>query len=81
MHNLDSSIRSFARSCFQYALSTKQDLWFATKDTIPRFMTIPLWIFSAGLEEEFQGRFQAANLEYFYTLIDTVARVIRSKEG
>ncbi|MGI6553615.1 MAG: NADP-dependent isocitrate dehydrogenase [Bacillota bacterium] len=83
MHNLDSSIRSFARSCFQYALSTKQDLWFATKDTISKIYDHSFMdIFQQVYEEEFQGRFQAANLEYFYTLIDdAVARVIRSEGG
>ncbi|HHX49812.1 MAG TPA: NADP-dependent isocitrate dehydrogenase, partial [Clostridia bacterium] len=83
MHNLDGSIRSFARSCFQYALTTKKDLWFATKDTISKTYDHSFKdIFQEVYEGEFQGRFQAANLEYFYTLIDdAVARVMRSEGG
>jgi isocitrate dehydrogenase len=82
-HNLDRSIRSFARACFQYALSVKQDLWFATKDTISKTYDHNFKdIFQEVYAEEFQGRFQAANLEYFYTLIDdAVARVMRSEGG
>ena len=81
-HNKDSSIRSFARACFQYAVDTKQDLWFSTKDTIAkvydgRFKTI--------FEEEFESykaKFAELGISYFYTLIDdAVARVIRSKGG
>ena len=83
MHNLDASIESFARACFRYALDVKQDLWFSTKDTISktydgRFKEIFQNIFDA----EFKTAFDAAGIEYFYTLIDdAVARVIRSKGG
>ena len=83
MHNLDGSITSFARVCFDYALDTKQDLWFATKDTISkkydhRFKDI----FQEIFDEEYKERFEAAGLEYFYTLIDdAVSRVIRSRGG
>ncbi|MCI5550191.1 MAG: NADP-dependent isocitrate dehydrogenase [Clostridiales bacterium] len=83
MHNLDASIESFARACFRYALDVKQDLWFSTKDTISktydgRFKEIFQNIFDA----EFKAAFDAAGIEYFYTLIDdAVARVIRSKGG
>ena len=83
MHNTDASIESFARSCFSYALDTKQDLWFATKDTISkkydhRFKDI----FAEIFEKDYKNRFEAAGIEYFYTLIDdAVARVIRSNGG
>ncbi len=82
MHNLDDSIESFARSCFEFALSTKQDLWFATKDTISkkydhRFKDIFQEIFDA----EYKERFEAAGIEYFYTLIDDVAARIMKSEG
>ncbi|MDD2457538.1 MAG: NADP-dependent isocitrate dehydrogenase [Eubacteriales bacterium] len=83
MHNLDDSIASFARSCFNYALDLKQDLWFATKDTISktydhRFKDIFQEIYDA----EFDTLFKAAGIEYFYTLIDdVVARVMRSEGG
>ena len=83
LHNLDNSISSFARSCFNYALDTKQDIWFATKDTISkqydhRFKDIFQEIFDA----EYQEKFAQAGIEYFYTLIDdVVARVIRSEGG
>ena len=83
LHNRDSSISGFARSCFNYALDSKQDLWFATKDTISkqydhRFMDI----FSEIYENEYKEKFEAAGIEYFYTLIDdAVARVIRSNGG
>ena len=83
LHNLDSSIRSFARSCFNYALDTNQDLWFATKDTISkkydhRFKDI----FQEIYDTEYQEKFQEAGITYFYTLIDdAVARVIRSEGG
>ena len=83
MHNTDASIESFARSCFSYALDTKQDLWFATKDTISkkydhRFKDI----FAEIFEKDYKDRFAAAGIEYFYTLIDdAVARVIRSNGG
>ena len=81
--NKDSSIRSFAHSCFKYALSLKQDLWFSTKDTISKQydQTFKL-IFEEIYEEEYKAQFEAAGIEYFYTLIDdAVARVIRSKGG
>ena len=83
VHNTDKSIASFARACFNYALSTKQDLWFATKDTISktydhRFKDIFQEIFDA----EYKENFEALGIEYFYTLIDdAVARVIRSEGG
>ena len=82
-HNLDDSIESFARSCFEYALDTKQDLWFATKDTISkkydhRFKDI----FAEIFEKEYKEKFEAAGITYFYTLIDdAVARVVRSEGG
>jgi len=83
MHNTDKSIASFARSCFNFALDTKQDLWFATKDTISkkydhRFKDI----FAEIFEAEYKEKFDALGIEYFYTLIDdAVARVIRSEGG
>ena len=83
VHNTDKSIASFARACFNYALSTKQDLWFATKDTISktydhRFKDIFQEIFDA----EYKEKFETLGIEYFYTLIDdAVARVIRSEGG
>lgn len=83
MFNLDSSIASFARSCFQYALDTQQDLWFSAKDTISKqydhtFKDIFADIFSG----EYEAKFKEAGITYFYTLIDdAVARVIRSKGG
>ncbi|WP_283169867.1 NADP-dependent isocitrate dehydrogenase [Curtanaerobium respiraculi] len=83
VHNLDSSIASFARSCFNYALDAKQDVWFATKDTISkkydhRFKDVFQEIFDA----EYKERFDEAGIEYFYTLIDdAVARVMKSKGG
>ncbi len=82
-YNKDSSIRSFAHSCFQYALNTKQDLWFSTKDTISKQydQTFKL-IFQEIYDNEYKAAFEAAGIEYFYTLIDdAVARVIRSKGG
>ena len=82
-YNKDSSIRSFAHSCFEYALSTKNDLWFSTKDTISKQydQTFKL-IFEEIYENEYKEKFEAAGIEYFYTLIDdAVARVIRSKGG
>ncbi len=82
-YNKDSSIRSFAHSCFKYALSTKQDLWFSTKDTISKQydQTFKL-IFEEIYEKEYKTAFEEAGIEYFYTLIDdAVARVIRSKGG
>jgi len=81
-HNTDPSIRSFARSCFEYALDTKQDLWFSAKDTISKTYD---GYFKTAFEEEFEGfreRFSDLGIEYFYTLIDdAVARVMRSKGG
>ncbi len=83
LHNIDSSIASFARSCFNFALDIKQDLWFATKDTISkkydhRFKDIFQEIYDA----EYTDKFKAAGIEYFYTLIDdAVARVVRSEGG
>jgi isocitrate dehydrogenase len=83
MHNMDGSIASFARSCFNYALSTGQWLWFSTKDTIlkkydGRFKDI----FQEIFEVEYKAKFDAAGIEYFYTLIDdAIARVIRSEGG
>ena len=82
-YNKDSSIRSFAHSCFQYALNTRQDLWFSTKDTISKQydQTFKL-IFQEIYDNEYKAAFEAAGIEYFYTLIDdAVARVIRSKGG
>lgn len=82
-YNKDSSIESFAHSCFQYALDTKQDLWFATKDTISKQydQTFKL-TFQDIFEKEYKEKFNAAGIEYFYTLIDdAVARVIRSEGG
>ncbi len=82
-YNKDSSIISFAHSCFKYALDTKQDLWFATKDTISKQydQTFKL-IFQDVFEKEYKEAFDKAGIEYFYTLIDdAVARVIRSEGG
>lgn len=81
--NKDSSIKSFARSCFNYALSVKQDLWFSTKDTISKKYDHTFKnIFEEIYETEFKAQFEKQGLEYFYTLIDdAVARVIRSKGG
>ena len=83
MYNKDSSIKSFAHACFKYALSTKQDLWFSTKDTISKKydQTFKL-IFQEIYDNEYKEAFEKAGIEYFYTLIDdAVARVIRSKGG
>ena len=83
LHNLDKSIESFARACFNYALDLKQDLWFSTKDTISkkydhRFKDI----FAEIYEKEYKEKFEASGIEYFYTLIDdAVARVVRSNGG
>ena len=81
--NTVSSISSFARSCFQYALSSKQDLWFATKDTISKQYDHTFKdIFQAIFDAEYKAAFDALGIEYFYTLIDdAVARVIRSQGG
>ena len=83
MHNLESSISSFARSCFNYALETKQDLWFATKDTISKKYDHTFKdIFQDIFDKEYKEKFDEAGIEYFYTLIDdAVARVIRSEGG
>ena len=81
-HNKESSIRSFARSCFQYAVDTRQDLWFSTKDTIAKVYD---GAFKRIFEEEFahyKAKFEELGITYFYTLIDdAVARVIRSEGG
>ena len=83
LHNIDKSIASFARACFNFALDKKQDLWFATKDTISkkydhRFKDI----FNEIFEKEYKDKFEAAGITYFYTLIDdAVARVVRSDGG
>lgn len=83
MHNLDDSITSFARACFNYALDQKQDLWFATKDTISKKYDHTFKdIFQEVFDKEFANLFKAAGIEYFYTLIDdAVARVVRSEGG
>ena len=83
MHNLTDSIESFARSCFNFALDTKQDLWFATKDTISKKYDHTFKdIFQEIYDAEYAEKFKAAGIEYFYTLIDdAVARVIRSEGG
>ena len=83
MHNLDSSIESFARSCFQYALDTKQDLWFAAKDTISKKYDHHFKdVFEEIFEKEYRTEFEQAGLTYFYTLIDdAIARVIKSEGG
>ena len=82
-HNLDRSIEGFARSCFEYALSVKQDLWFSCKDTISKTYDGNFKeIFQRIFDKEYKWKFDAAGLEYFYTLIDdAVARVIRSEGG
>ena len=81
MHNVNASIESFARSCFNFALDTKQDLWFATKDTISKKYDHTFKdIFQEIYDAEYDEKFKAAGIEYFYTLIDdAVARVIRSR--
>lgn len=83
MHNIDRSIESFARSCFNYALATNQDLWFATKDTISKKYDHTFKdIFNDIYKQEYQEKFAERNIEYFYTLIDdAVARVVRSEGG
>ncbi|MDD2969779.1 MAG: NADP-dependent isocitrate dehydrogenase [Lachnospiraceae bacterium] len=83
MHNTDDSIESFAKACFNYALDTKQDLWFATKDTISKKYDHTFKdIFEEIYEKEFAKRFNEAGIEYFYTLIDdAVARVMKAKGG
>ena len=83
MHNLDASIESFARSCFNYALDIKQDLWFATKDTISKKYDHTFKdIFQEIYDKEYDEKFKAAGIEYFYTLIDdAVARVMKAEGG
>ena len=83
IHNTDKSIASFARACFNYALDTKQDLWFATKDTISKKYDHNFKdIFQDIYEKEYDEKFKAAGIEYFYTLIDdAVARVMKAKGG
>lgn len=83
MHNLDESISSFAKSCFNYALDTKQDLWFATKDTISKKYDHTFKdIFQEIFEAEYKEKFEAAGITYFYTLIDdAVARVMKAEGG
>ena len=83
MHNISASIESFARSCFNYALDLKQDLWFATKDTISKKYDHTFKdIFQEIFDKEYAGRFQEAGITYFYTLIDdAVARVMKSEGG
>ncbi|MGI6001212.1 isocitrate dehydrogenase [Lachnoclostridium sp. An131] len=83
VHNLTSSIESFARSCFSYAVSQKQDLWFATKDTISKkYDHYFKDVFQEIYEKEYKDQFEQLGIEYFYTLIDdAVARVIKSEGG
>ena len=82
-HNKESSIRSFAKACFQYAIDTKQDLWFSTKDTIAKVYDGAFKrIFEEEYEQNYRSQFETLGLTYFYTLIDdAVARVIRSEGG
>ena len=83
MHNTEKSIESFARACFNYALDTKQDLWFATKDTISKKYDHTFKdIFQEIFDGEYKDKFDQAGIEYFYTLIDdAVARVMKAKGG
>ena len=83
IHNTESSIKSFAKACFNYALDTKQDLWFATKDTISKKYDHTFKdIFQEVFETEYQEKFAEEGIEYFYTLIDdAVARVMKAKGG
>ncbi len=83
MHNTDKSISSFARSCFNYAISTKQDLWFSSKDTISKIYDHRFKdIFNEIYQNEYKEKFEELGIEYFYTLIDdAVARVMRSSGG
>ncbi|MBE6088594.1 MAG: NADP-dependent isocitrate dehydrogenase [Clostridium beijerinckii] len=83
MHNLNKSIESFARACFNFALDTKQDLWFATKDTISKKYDHTFKdIFQDIFDEEYKAKFDEVGIEYFYTLIDdVVARVVKSEGG
>ena len=83
MHNLNSSIESFARSCFQYALDTKQDVWFATKDTISKKYDHTFKdIFQEIYDRDYKEAFEKAGITYFYTLIDdAVARIMKAEGG
>lgn len=83
VHNLDSSIESFARACFEYALNQKEDLWFATKDTISKKYDHTFKdIFEEIYDSEYKEKFEKAGITYFYTLIDdAVARVMKSEGG
>ena len=83
IHNTDKSIGSFARACFNYALDLKQDIWFATKDTISKTYDHTFKdIFNEIFENEYKEKFEKTGIEYFYTLIDdAVARVVRSEGG
>ena len=83
IHNTEKSISSFARACFEYAVDTKQDLWFSTKDTISKKYDHTFKdIFQEIYETEYKEKFESLGIEYFYTLIDdAVARVIRSEGG
>ena len=83
VHNLDSSIESFAKACFEYALSQKEDLWFATKDTISKKYDHTFKdIFEEIYNSEYKEKFEKAGITYFYTLIDdAVARVMKSEGG
>ena len=83
VHNTDESIASFAKACFNYAIDTKQDLWFATKDTISKKYDHNFKdIFQEIFEEEYEAKFKELGIEYFYTLIDdAVARVMKAKGG
>ena len=83
MHNIDNSIESFAHACFKYAIDLKQDLWFATKDTISKKYDHTFKdIFREIYEKEYKNRFENLGIEYFYTLIDdAVARVVKSEGG
>ena len=81
-HNTDKSIRSFAHACFQYAIDTKQDLWFSTKDTISKVYDGHFKEVFEEVFEDYKAKFEELGIEYFYTLIDdAVARVIRSQGG
>ncbi|MEE0956256.1 MAG: NADP-dependent isocitrate dehydrogenase [Eubacterium sp.] len=83
MHNLDDSITSFAKSCFEYALSVRQDLWFASKDTISKIYDHRFKdIFAEMYEKDYKEKFEQAGITYFYTLIDdAVARLMKSEGG
>jgi len=83
VYNTDESIRNFAKNCFDYALEQKEDLWFATKDTVSKIYDHRFKdIFQEIYDAEYKEKFEAAGIEYFYTLIDdVVARIIRSKGG